>query len=229
MFDRVPKKEFSGDAPQQSLADVNVREIVTPTAEEVSSTRGRYKMLLANIICESLQAFKSFKDLVGSTSSCYPDEMRSPSVIVPYPVMMKDEKKYAELVAVLDTMETWIEELYSKAGIANKTSVPVLISGPPIGTTSRPDQPGSHIPRILPPDDPLPKVPCYGNQLSRVRLAGGKDLRAGCHTPKDRLDHLYPFRIAGWHTKQSLTKVSFLKFLVLLINLLDVLPEKFTG
>jgi hypothetical protein len=209
VFDRVPKKQFSNDAPQQSLANVNVREIVTPTAEEMACTRGRYKVLLGNIICESLQAFKSFKDLVGSTSSRYPDEMRSPSVIVPYPVLMKDEKKYAELVAVLDTMETWIQELYSKAGIANNTSVPILFTGPPIATTSRPDQPGSHISRLLPPDDPLPKVPCYGDQLSRVRLAGGKDLRAGCHTSKDRLDHLYPFRIAGWHTKQSLTKVSF--------------------
>ena len=99
------------DAPQQSLANVNVSEVVTPTAEEMAHTRGRYKILLGNI-CESLQAFKSFKDLVGSTSSWCPDEMRSPSVIVPYPVMMKDEKKYAELVVVLDTMETWIQELY---------------------------------------------------------------------------------------------------------------------
>ena len=208
VFDRVPKKEFTSDAPQQSLANVNVRDIVTPTAEEMACTRERYKILLGNIICEYLQAFKSFKDLVGSTSCPYSDEMQSPSVIIPYPVMMKDEKKYAELVAVLDIMETWIEQLYSKAGLTNSTSVPVVISGPPIGTASRPDQPGSHIPRILPPDDPLPKVPCYGDQLSRVRLAGGKDLRAGCHTPRDRIDHVYPFRIADWHTKQSLTKVS---------------------
>ena len=214
VFDRVPKKEFSSKAPQQSLANVNVREIVTPTAEEMACTRERYKIVLGNIICEHLQHFKSFKDLVGTTPSLYPDEMQSPSVIIPYPVMMKDEKKYAELVDVLDTMETWIQELHCKAGITNNTSVPVVIPGPAVGTTSRPDQPGSHIPRDLPPDDPLPKVPCYGDQLSRVRLAGGKDLRAGCHTPKDRLDHLYPFRIADWHTKQSLTKVSIKNNLV---------------
>ena len=87
--------------------------------------------------------------------------------------MMKDKKKYAELVDVLDTMERWIQELYSKAGSTNNTSVPVVIPGPLIGTTSCPDQPGSHIPRELPHDDPLPKVKCYGDQLSRVRLAGG--------------------------------------------------------
>ena len=60
--------------------------------------------------------------------------------------MMKDENKYAELVDVLDTMEKWIQQLYSKAGFANDTSVPVVISGPPIWATSRPDQPGSNFP-----------------------------------------------------------------------------------
>ena len=53
-------------------------------------------------------------------------------------------------------------------------------------------------------DDPLARVriPCFGDQLTRVRLAGAKDLRAG------RLDHLYPFRIVDWHTKRSFLKVS---------------------
>jgi hypothetical protein len=125
----------------------------------MACTRERYKILLGNIICEFLQAFKPFKDLVGSTSSLYLVEMRSPSVIIPYPVMTKDEKKYAELVSVLDTMETWIHQLYSKAGITSSSRVPVVIPGPLIGTTSRPDQPGAHIPQVLPPDDPLPKVP----------------------------------------------------------------------
>ena len=58
-------------------------------------------------------------------------------------------------------------------------------------------------------DDPLcgVKVPCIGDQLTRIRFAGAKDLRAGAHTNRDRLDHLYPFRIAAWHTKRSFLKV----------------------
>ena len=81
-------------------------------------------------------------------------------------------------------------------------------------TTSRPDQPASHIPPVLAHDDPLPKVPCYGNQLSRVRMAGCKDLRAGNATARERLDHVYPFRIADWHAKCSFLKVSMYSFLI---------------
>ena len=51
------------------------------------------------------------------------------------------------------------------------------------------------------------KVPCIVNQLTRIRFAGPKYLRAGAHTNKDRVDHLYPFRIAAWHTKRSFLKV----------------------
>jgi hypothetical protein len=68
MFDCVPKKEFSSNAPQ-SLAHVNVRKIITPTTEEMACTRERYKILLGSIICEFLQAFKPFKDLIASTST----------------------------------------------------------------------------------------------------------------------------------------------------------------
>ena len=58
-------------------------------------------------------------------------------------------------------------------------------------------------------NDPLcgVKVPCFGDQLTRVRFAGAKDLRAGGHLPKQRLDHIYPFRIVDWHPKKSFLKV----------------------
>ena len=50
--------------------------------------------------------------------------------------------------------------------------------------------------RVRQAEDPLAnaKIPCFGDQLTRVRLAGAKDLRAGSQTPKDRLDYIDPFR-----------------------------------
>ena len=81
--------------------------------------------------------------------------------------------------------------------------------GPVVGPPARPDTPASHVPHVPQIEDPLAnvKIPCYGDQLTRVRLAGAKDLRAGFHTRQDRLDHLYPLKIVDWYSKRSFLKV----------------------
>ena len=60
-------------------------------------------------------------------------------------------------------------------------------------------------------EDPVMNVhiPCFGDQLTRVRMAGAKNLRAGAHSPKDKFEHLYPFRIVHWHFKKSYLKVNY--------------------
>ena len=90
------------------------------------------------------------------------------------PIIMKDEKKYAEVVDVLDQLKN-----------GQKTSILLLDcvhqTQNVIGTTSEPDQPAAHVPPAASKSDPLRrvKVPCYGDQLTHVRFAGAKDLRAG--------------------------------------------------
>ena len=208
VFDRVPRIESMDSTPKTPLPDTDVNSLVAITNQETDKTRARYKVFVARLICEFFKEFDFFKDLVPMHSSCgYQEEMRKKTVVIPFPVVMKDEKKYSDLVAVLDTLETWSHDLFSEAGTA-PSHVPVVLSQSMMERTSRPGQPASHVPPSLSDTDPVPTVPCFGDQLSRVRLAGGKDLRAGAHTPRDRLEHLYPFRIAPWHTKRSFLKVS---------------------
>lgn len=116
---------------------------------------------------------------------------------------------YADVVDVLDQLESWASELYVQAGLCDPPDDGNHPPKPPIAAPFRPDQPASHVPPVPKLDGYLPKVriPCVGDQLTRIRLAGAKDLRAGCHTPQDRLDHLYTFRIVDWHTKRSSLKV----------------------
>ena len=135
------------------------------------------------------------------------------SVVVPMLVLINNEKKYSDSVDVLDQLEVWVREIHTKAGLCAAPVGEHVPPGPQIAAPSRADEPAFHVPPIPQADDPLPKVkiPCFGDQLTRVRLACAKDLRASSHTAQDRLDHLYPLRIVGCHTKRSFLGVEMLK------------------
>ena len=100
--------------------------------------------------------------------------------------------------------EGWVHDIYSEAGICdaptNQDHTPPNLQD---NARSRPDQPFPE------PNDPLRniKVPCFGDQLTRVRLAGAKDFRSGSHTLRDRFEHTHLVRIVDWHTKRSFLKV----------------------
>ena len=220
VFDRVSSSHLDDTDPQQSLAETDIKQLVELNVNDVEQQRQSYKMIAAKILCEQIPAFGFLKTVVSNTypSLKYAAELKGKSTIVPFPVLLKDEKKYADIVDVLDQLETWVHEIYAKAGqipdsygsVDDETSLTV---GPTQGlseSTSRPDQPLSHVHPVADPNDPLANVrmPCYGDQLTRVRMAGAKDLRAGCHSARDRFNHIHPIKVADWHSKRSFLKVS---------------------
>lgn len=210
VFDRVSDQGLPDSGPQKDLKDCNVHQLVGINRLELEAIKSRYRILVAKLLFEHFPSFAMFKAFVAESTYCkYADEMGRKSEVVTMPVIMKDEKKYAEVVDVLDQLEKWTQEIYTAAGLCSPNPEDSHDITPTIGTTSRPDQPAAHAPPTASENDPLcgVKIPCYGDQLTRVRLAGAKDLRAGCHSAKQRLDHLYPFCIVDWHTKRSFLKV----------------------
>ena len=150
---------------KQSLATTDIIKLVTDNENDKKYTKERYRVILGRLVSEFFPAFHHIKNLVPNNTICdYEEEMKSKSVVIPFPVMMKDEKKYAELVDVLDQLEQWNQELFSKACLCSSPDSSNTITPQPlVATTSRPDQPASHIPPVLAEDDPLPKFPCYGD------------------------------------------------------------------
>jgi hypothetical protein len=216
VFNRLEDKHLPDSGPQRNLSNCNLDSIVTVNNEDMQEIRARYRAIVAKLLFEHLPAFEMFKEHTPQVTECvHAEEMSTRSEVVTMPVVLKDEKKYAECVEVLDQLEKWTHEIYSAAGLCSPADKSPKETTPLIGAHSRPDQPASHVPPATNESDPLygVKIPCFGDQLTRVRLAGAKDLRAGCHSPKQRLDHLYPFCIVDWHTKRSYLKVLYVESL----------------
>ena len=198
--------------PQQNLKMCNVRELVKMSDEDLEAVRSRYRILVAQLLFKHFTAFEIFKQYTSQENECcYAAEIATKSEVITMPVLMKDEKKYSECVDVLDELEKWTEEIYSAAGLCCTAETLENDTTPTITATSRPDQPAAHFPPTPSANDPLGgvKIPCFGDQLTRVRFAGAKDLRAGCHSAKQRFDLLNPFCIVDWQTKRSYLKVQY--------------------
>ena len=136
--------------------------------------------------------------------------MKGKSEVMTLPVLMNDQKKYSDCVDVLDQLEAWTHTIYQAASGPNESTLqPSSDAYNLVDVPTRPGQPRAHVPPMSSNDDPLKgvKIPCFGYELTRLRFAGARDLRSGCHTAKQRLDHLYPYHTVGWHTKRSFLKV----------------------
>ena len=103
VFDRVSSSHLPDTGPKKNLANCNLKDTLSLTDEENQCTRERYKVLIGRILVEFLPAFDFLKDVVPDHTPCeYHEEMNTKSVVVPVPVLLKDEKNYAEVVDVLD-------------------------------------------------------------------------------------------------------------------------------
>ena len=208
--ERVPCEDLSKTAPQHDILTVpNSMFLLDDT--ETKKLREDFKVLVGRILVDRITALSFMKSIIPAhIDSKYPNEMAQKSTIIPLSMQFKEEKKYDDVVDILCTYENTLEDIYSKAGLIEipKGTKPAASNDSLSGVASRPDQPGAHAKKNDSNDHMRQvEVPFGGDQLTRVRFAGAKDLRKGCHTAKDRFEHCSPFTIEMFHTKMAFVQV----------------------
>ncbi|XP_066931058.1 uncharacterized protein [Clytia hemisphaerica] len=206
---RLDFKDLPNAKPIGKISELKTSQLL-PNVNEWKSYVSSVKVLIARILFEFFPEFKIF-------SSFYPDHiehkfsdvMKCKSVTATLPIIDADEAKYQDCVKILRTYEKWIWELYDKAGLAPPEIPDIVVDVVPESNQADPGQPMAQV--VFTSNDPMKdnKIVFAGDQLSRIRFSGAKDLLQGCHTPTDRLEHCSPFKPVMWHTKASLLQYCF--------------------
>ena len=124
VFDRVPSDHLPDNGPQKDIKTTGPGFFLR-SDDELSQIAYRYRVYADRIIAKAIPKLNFLADsLPKHIPHQSSEEMKVKSEIFTLPVLMKDEKKYADCVDVMDTFEDWLREIHTKASGTVGINVP---------------------------------------------------------------------------------------------------------
>ena len=207
IVNRVDFRHLPNDKPKNNIKDLP-RSKFSLNIDEWKKYISTSKVIIGRIFIEFFKEFKFLeKCLPVHIKHKYSKEMSQKSTIISMPIINVNESSYNDCVHILRTYESWIGEIYQNAGLL--PDIPAKDDpNIPMGAANK-SQLYSH--RNHTPGDIMKdmKICFAGDQLTRVRFAGAKDIMAASSTPIDRLEHCSPFKGAMFHTLASFVQYNY--------------------
>ena len=111
---------------------------------ESNELQENFKVLVGRVLVENVAHLSFLKSIIPMhIHHDYEREMALKSTIVPLSMQLKDEKKYDDVVDILDYYKQELEDIYAKAGVIEKPAETKKLMSIE-GQTSAADQPGAH-------------------------------------------------------------------------------------
>lgn len=112
-FSHIP-----ADYAQSPFLDIPPKVFI-PNEHDIQLISKDYVFIVLQILMKHMKFFRHYKHIVRSwklalrTVDC---DMNTKNVIVPMPIMCKNEQSYAGVVEILDSYEDHIADIYRKSG-----------------------------------------------------------------------------------------------------------------
>ena len=144
VVERVPSDHLDNTSPKGNIRQAaNIDFLLNQ--EELHHLREEYKIIVGRVLVEFIPELRFLKTVIPNhISHQYSNEMAKKSTIIPLPMLFKDEKKYDDLVDILDSYEAWLEEIYTKAGVVqipqpHASHAPAVTPPRPVVAPTRPE------------------------------------------------------------------------------------------
>lgn len=147
VVERVPCDHLDNTTSKGNIRQAANIEFLL-SQEELLCLREEFKIMVGRVLTEFIPELRFLKTVLPDhISHPYSQEMAKKSTIIPLPMLFKDEKKYDDVVDILDSYEAWLEEIYSKAGVVH-VSQPQVSQTPAVVPCIT--APATHAPALVP-------------------------------------------------------------------------------